>query len=94
MIRHDIIVLAAFMSPLREWREMAKKIIGSLNFVEVYIAVPLEVCEQRDTKGLYRKARAGEIKNLAGVDCPFEPPKAPDVKFTDRSSIDEIVGPL
>lgn len=91
MIRHDIVVLAAFISPIREWREMAKQIVGKLNFVEVYIAAPLEVCEQRDPKGLYKKARAGALKNLAGVDCPYEPPKAPDVMFSNSSSIDEIL---
>ena len=69
-----VIVLCSFVSPTREIRDYAKNIIGIDDFVEVFVDTPLEVCEQRDVKGLYKKARAGEIKGFTGIDSPFEPP--------------------
>ena len=73
------IVLSAFISPLESDRNQARKIIGVDNFIEVFVHCPLNVCEQRDVKGLYAKARKGLIPNFTGIDSPFEPPKQPDV---------------
>ena len=72
-----IILICAFISPTDEIRQMAKEIVGEDDFLEVFIDTPLEVCEQRDPKGLYKKARTGEIKNFTGISAPFEAPKSP-----------------
>lgn len=74
-----IITINCFVSPTIAIREQAKKIIGVNDFIEVFVNTPLEICEQRDVKGLYKKARAGEIKNFTGIDSPFEAPKHPDI---------------
>ena len=83
-------VLCSFVSPTTDIREMARSIIGAEDFVEVYVNTPLEVCEARDVKGLYAKARAGQIKGFTGIDSPYEPPTDPflDLK-TERSSVAE-----
>ncbi len=73
------IVLTAFISPFREDRAQARALVGSENFIEVFVDTPLEICEQRDVKGLYKKARAGLIKNFTGIDSPFETPENADV---------------
>ena len=82
-----IITINCFVSPTIEIRENAKKIIGTADFIEVFINTPFEVCEKRDVKGLYKKARAGEIKNFTGIDAPFETPLNPAivVKTADES---------
>ncbi len=86
------IVITSFISPLISDREMAKKIIGSTDFVEVFINCPLAICEQRDVKGLYAKARKGEIKDFTGIDSPFEAPLNSDIElFTNQNSIEECV---
>ena len=72
-----IVTLAAFISPLRQMRQMAADIIGRNDFVEVYVGTPIEECERRDVKGLYARARRGEIKDFTGVSAPFEVPEAP-----------------
>lgn len=72
-----IITLCSFVSPTLAIRELARQIIGPEDFLEIYVNAPLEVCEQRDVKGLYQKARAGEIKNFTGIDAPFEAPVHP-----------------
>ena len=74
------IVIASFISPLNSDREFVKKIIGESDFVEVFVNTPLEVCESRDVKGLYKKARAGKIKNFTGIDAPYEEPKNPQIE--------------
>lgn len=87
-----IITINSFISPTREIRQMARDIIGSDNFVEVYVNAPIEVCEQRDTKGLYKRARRGEIKNFTGIDSPFEPPEDPDIELkTHIESIEDSI---
>ena len=87
-----IICINSFISPTKEIRQMAKNIIGPEDFIEVYVNAPLEVCEQRDVKGLYKKARAGEIKNFTGIDAPYEPPEIPDIEIrTDEMSIEENI---
>ncbi len=85
-----IICINSFISPTKKIREMAKGIIGKENFLEVYINSSLEVCEQRDVKGLYKKARNGEIKNFTGIDSPFDAPVSPDIELkTDVLSIED-----
>tara|TARA_B100000963_G_C22488652_1_gene608157 strand:- start:2 stop:598 length:597 start_codon:yes stop_codon:yes gene_type:complete len=73
------IVLSAFISPLESDRNQARRIIGVENFIEVFVNCPLSICEKRDVKGLYAKARKGLIPNFTGIDSPFEPPKQPDI---------------
>lgn len=73
------IVITAFISPFIEDRENAKKIIGEDNFIEVHVDTSLDVCESRDVKGLYKKARSGEIPNFTGIDSPYEEPTKPDI---------------
>src|SRR5216684_1447997 len=88
LTRNGVIVLVAAISPYREVREQVRDRIGS--FIEVYVHAPLEVCEQRDLKGVYRRARAGELGNVTGVNDPYEPPAAPDVECrTDRETLAE-----
>ena len=75
------IVMTAFISPYRADRDQARALIAEGRFVEVFVECPLEVCEERDTKGLYKKARAGEIKEFTGISAPYEPPLNPEVKI-------------
>ena len=82
-----IVTLATFISPTRELRGMAKEIIGEDDFIEVYVSTPIEECERRDVKGLYAKARRGEIKEFTGVSAPFEAPLSPDIEI-DTSALD------
>lgn len=82
-----IILICAFISPTNEMRQMAKEIIGEDDFLEVFIDTPLEVCEQRDPKGLYKRARSGELKNFTGISSPFEKPEKPFLKV-DNSNPD------
>lgn len=90
-----IIVICSFISPTREVRDMARNIIGPENFLEVYINAPLEVCEDRDVKGLYKKARQGLIKDFTGIDSTFEAPEKPDIEIrTDLWSVDKSVNYL
>jgi adenylylsulfate kinase len=85
-----IICLNSFISPTAAIRQMAKEIIGPEDFIEVYVNAPLEVCEQRDVKGLYKKARAGKIKRFTGIDAPYEPPENPDIEIrTDRLTVED-----
>ena len=87
-----VITITAFISPLEEDRKRAKEIIGTNNFIEVFVNTPLEVCEKRDVKGLYKKARQGEIKNFTGISSPYEAPKNPDIEIkTEKESIEESV---
>jgi bifunctional enzyme CysN/CysC len=74
-----LIVLVSFISPFRSERAMARELVGSDEFLEVFVDAPLEVAEARDVKGLYKKARAGEIQHFTGIDSPYEPPLAPDL---------------
>jgi adenylylsulfate kinase len=90
-----VIILSAFISPFKADREQVKKIVGEENFIEVFVDAPLEVCEQRDVKGLYKKARAGEVKNFTGIDSPYEVPENPDVTIlTHKLSIEESIEQL
>ena len=85
-----ILVLTAFISPYREDRDCAREVIGDEDFIEVFISADLTVCESRDPKGLYKKARSGEIKGFTGIDAPYEEPKNPELVIeTDKYNIDE-----
>jgi bifunctional enzyme CysN/CysC len=79
MMEAGLIVITAFISPFRQEREMARELIGQDRFIEVFIDTPLEVCEARDPKGLYKKARSGQIPNMTGINSPYEPPATPYV---------------
>jgi len=80
-----IITINCFVSPTIAIREQAKKIIGESDFLEIYVNTPLEICEKRDVKGLYKKARAGEIKDFTGVDAPFEAPLNPNIAINTKN---------
>jgi adenylylsulfate kinase-like enzyme len=87
-----MVCLTAFISPARADRVAAREIAaqGGVPFVEVYVSASLEACEGRDPKGLYKKARAGEIKQFTGIDAPYEPPAAPEVTLdTEALTVDE-----
>jgi adenylylsulfate kinase len=87
-----IVVLAAFVSPYKKDREAVKNIVGKNYFVEVYINTSLEECEKRDVKGLYKKARKGEIKDFTGINAPYEPPESPDIEIkTEQLSVEQSV---
>lgn len=81
MMDAGLIVMTAFISPFRRERQMARELIGEENFVEVFVSTPLEVCEARDVKGLYKKARSGQLPNLSGVGSPYEPPRTAEIEI-------------
>jgi adenylylsulfate kinase len=87
-----LIVLTAFISPFKSDREIVKSLVEEDEFIEIFIDTPLHVCEKRDPKGLYKKARSGEIKDFTGIDSPYEHPKNPDILIKNEdSSIEEAV---
>ena len=88
---HGITVVASFVSPYRESREFIRRLCPG--FLEIFVATPLEECERRDVKGLYARARRGEIRNFTGIDDPYEPPEHPEITLDTRAlSVDECVG--
>jgi adenylylsulfate kinase len=90
LTRNDIVAIAAAISPYKEIRDENRKLIG--RFAEVYVKCPVEVAEQRDVKGMYEKARKGEIKNFTGIDDPYEPPEKPEVIVdTENESVEECI---
>ena len=90
-----IITIAAFISPNNDIRKMASDIIGKDDFIEIYISTPVEECEKRDVKGLYAKARKGEITNFTGISAPFEAPQKPALSIdTSKLSVEESVSVL
>jgi adenylylsulfate kinase len=92
MIDSGLITIAAFVSPYIKDRENVKQIVGFENFIEIFINTSLEECERRDVKGLYQKARNGEIKNMTGISAPYEPPVNPNLEVvTDGKSIEKCV---
>ncbi|MBK8880499.1 MAG: adenylyl-sulfate kinase [Haliscomenobacter sp.] len=87
-----IICINAFISPKRPMRDLARSIVGPGDFIEIYVNAPLDICESRDVKGLYQKARQGMIKGFTGIDDPYEPPSAPDLEIrTDLVELDDGV---
>jgi adenylylsulfate kinase len=92
MLNAGVITLAAFISPYIKDREEVQQIVGSDNFIEIFVNTSLEECERRDVKGLYKKARSGEIKNMTGITAPYEAPINPDLEvITDSHSVEENV---
>lgn len=92
MLDAGVLTLAAFISPYIKDREGVQKIVKAENFIEIYVNTSLEECERRDVKGLYKKARTGEVKNMTGISAPYEAPVNPDLEvITDGSSIEENV---
>jgi bifunctional enzyme CysN/CysC len=90
-----LVVMTSFISPFRAERQMARELIGAERFTEVYVNTPLESCEKRDPKGLYRKARAGQLPNLSGIGSPYEPPMAPEIVIdTERMDVENAVKAL
>lgn len=88
LMKHGVIVLVAAISPFRATRDEIRAMLGE--FMEVYVNAPLSVCERRDVKGLYRKARAGELPDFTGIDSPYEPPLQPEVECrTDEESLED-----
>lgn len=95
MVDAGLVVLAAFVSPYKKDRENVKNIVKNSNFVEVFINTSVEECERRDVKGLYKKARAGEIKNMTGISAPYEAPEQPDIEIkTEEVSVKEAVNKI
>jgi adenylylsulfate kinase len=90
-----VVLLSAFISPFEADRAQVRSIVGEENYIEVFVDAPIEVCEQRDVKGLYKKARAGEVKNFTGISSPYEKPARPDVVIaTDQMSVEESLDVL
>ncbi len=88
LAEHGVTVIGSFVSPYRESRDFIRKLCR--NFIEIYVATPLDECERRDVKGLYARARRGEIKNFTGIDDPYEPPERPELSLdTRRFTVDE-----
>ena len=95
MMESGLIVMAAFISPFNKDREEARKLISNYDFIEIYCKATLETCEARDVKGLYKRARAGEIKNYTGIDSPYEKPENPEIVIdTDQQSLEESVSKI
>jgi len=95
MLEAGVIVMTAFISPFREDRSEVRKLIPKGDFVEIYCKASLEVCEKRDVKGLYKRARSGEIKNYTGIDSPYEVPENPELEVnTDEETLQESVSKI
>jgi len=92
MVESGVIALTAFISPFRQDRERARSLFPHGDFIEIFCDAPLEVCEQRDVKGLYRRARAGEVKEFTGISSPYEPPLNPELRIdTGNRTLEECV---
>lgn len=89
-----LIVMVSFISPFRSERNMARELVGEGEFIEIYVDTPLEVCEERDPKGLYRKARAGLIRNFTGIDSNYEPPERPELDLRTSETTPEVLAEL
>jgi bifunctional enzyme CysN/CysC len=85
-----LIVLVSFISPFRSERRMARDLVGEGEFLEVYVDTPIEICMQRDPKGLYKRAQAGQIKNFTGIDSPYEEPEKADITLKTENSAPEV----
>lgn len=88
LVESGLVVITSFISPLKKDRALIREIIGTENFFEVFVNTSLEECERRDVKGLYKKARAGEIKNFTGIDSPYENPENPDMEI--KTEVEDI----
>ena len=94
-VQTGVVTLACFVSPTNDIRQMAREIVGEEDFLEVYISTPIEECERRDVKGIYARARKGEVKNFTGISAPFEAPVSPDIAIdTSKIPLEESVRTL
>ena len=94
-VQTGVVTLACFVSPTNDIRQMAREIVGEEDFLEVYISTPIEECERRDVKGLYARARKGEVKNFTGISAPFEAPVSADIDIdTSKIPLEESVKTL
>ena len=94
-VQTGVVTLACFVSPTNDIRQMAREIVGEEDFLEVYISTPIEECERRDVKGLYARARKGEVKNFTGISAPFEAPVSADIDIdTSKIPLEESVRTL
>jgi sulfate adenylyltransferase len=89
IVRHHGVVICAAVSPYRSTRSEVREMVGEDRLVEIFVATPIEVCEQRDIKGMYAKARRGEIKGFTGIDDPYEEPLNPEISLTTTDSTPE-----
>ena len=99
MVDAGLIVLTAFISPFRAERDLVRNLLGADEFVEVFVDAPLSLCEERDPKGLYKKARAGEIRNFTGIDSAYEAPEQPEIHLLNSGKpvealVDELLSAL
>ncbi|MFY8301048.1 adenylyl-sulfate kinase [Pseudoalteromonas sp. SS15] len=95
MVDAGLVVLTAFISPFQAERDMVRNLVGDGEFIEVFLDTPLDVCEQRDPKGLYKKARAGEIKHFTGIDSDYQVPVNPEIRIdTSANSLEQSVQQL
>jgi adenylyl-sulfate kinase len=90
-----LVVISSLISPFRADRELVRNTVGASNYIEIFVDAPLEICEQRDVKGLYKRARAGEIRNFTGIDSPYERPEHPHLRIpSDEWSIEQSLSAL
>lgn len=94
MVDAGLVVLTAFISPHRAERQMVRERVGEGRFIEVFVDTPLAVCEARDPKGLYKKARAGELRNFTGIDAVYEPPTHPDAHLDGEQLVTKLVAQM
>jgi bifunctional enzyme CysN/CysC len=94
MVDAGLVVLTAFISPFRSERDMARQMFESEEFIEVFVDTPLDICEQRDAKGLYKKARAGDIPNFTGIGSPYEEPEHPDITLHPSQDMADMIAKL
>ena len=94
MVDAGLVVLTAFISPYQKDRDSVRALFSANQFFELYIATPIDICEQRDPKGLYKQARAGKIKQFTGIDSPYEPPRHPELQLDGQQPIADSVGQI
>ncbi len=94
MVDAGLVVLTAFISPHRAERKMVQDMLASGQFIEVFVDTPLAICEARDPKGLYKKARAGELKNFTGIDSVYESPASPDIHLQGEQLVTNLIEQL
>lgn len=94
MVDAGLVVLTAFISPHRAERQMVREQLGAGRFIEVFVDTPLEVCEARDPKGLYKKARAGKLRNFTGIDAVYEAPQAPEIHLDGQQLVTNLIAQL
>ena len=94
VVERGAVAICALVSPYRESRAEARKLVGAANFIEVYVDTPIEICEARDVKGMYRLARAGKLKHFTGINDPYETPVDPDVRVVGKGEPGEVIAAI